>query len=193
MTSRMEYSDEMLLKRYIDSKNSMYLGTFLVRYQQSLLRFVTSFLGDPHAAQDVVQETFLRVARSPKQLLKAKNRHNWLLRVARNTGIDRIRKDARVRKYTHAYEEQVARRTAADAVRPADAVETEELYEHVFKEINRLSPRVRDVVLLKIQEEKTYREISEITGLSVTNVGFILHRALKELSVRLQNSRGDLQ
>ena len=54
------------------------------------------------------------------------------------------------------------------------------------KEIHRLEPRQREVLLLRIQEGKSYKEIAEITDLTATNVGFILHQTMRSLSPRLR-------
>lgn len=48
------------------------------------------------------------------------------------------------------------------------------------------------VMLLKIQEGRSYREIAEITGLTATNVGYLIHQAMKTLKVRLEGLRKDL-
>ena len=184
-------TDRELLLAYVQSRDGDSLGVFMTRYQDSLTRFAARLLGDSEAAQDVVQETFLQVARHPGRLLDVENCHNWLLRVARNLGISHLRRKIRYRKHTEAF----ARRFEAEGAERAErsgrelaAVEEEELRSRVHVEIGRLVPRQREVLLLKIQEEKTYREIAEITGHSVTNVGYILHHAMKELSKRLNRA-----
>jgi len=182
-------TDQDLLRAYVETSDRDSLGAFLERYQNSLMRFVGKLLGDADAAQDVVQETFLEVARHPRRLLDVDSCHNWLLRVARNIGIDRIRRDARARKHTEAFGQ-----TAAGAVveAPSRAMEAEEVRGVVRAAIAGLSARHRELLLLKVQEEKSYREIAEITGLTVTNVGYILHHAMKKLAANLNHARGEL-
>lgn len=182
-------TDQELLRAYVDSSDAESLGTFLERYQNSLVRFADRLLGDSEAAQDVVQETFLQVARHPRRLIGVQSCHNWLLRVARNIGISRIRRDVRARKHAEVFRERAEARAREKAQRDASALEAEELQGKVRAEINKLNPRYREVLLLKVQEEKSYREIAEITGLTVTNVGYLLHRAMKELSVRLNHAK----
>ena len=48
--------------------------------------------------------------------------------------------------------------------------------------LERLTENQRTVLVLKIQEGRSYREISDITGLSVSNVGFLIHRGLKKMA-----------
>ena len=188
-------TDRDLLAAYAESRDVESLGAFLGRYQDSLVRFVSGYLQDENAAQDIVQETFLRVARHPQRLLDVSNCHNWLVRVARNLSVDHLRGVIRRRKYTAAYARQRAAEAAAREVslaEPADAaVEREEVRRRVREEIRQLNPRLKELMLLKVQEGKTYREIAGITGLSVTNVGYLLHRAMKTLAVRLKDLRED--
>jgi RNA polymerase sigma-70 factor (ECF subfamily) len=77
-------------------------------------------------------------------------------------------------------------------VAPPDAALVEaETREMVFRAIDSLRPRAREVVLLKVQEGKSYREIAEITGLSATNVGYILHHAMKALAGKLRGGEAE--
>ena len=65
-------------------------------------------------------------------------------------------------------------------------VETGEVADLVATKLLGLPPRQRDVLILKIQEEKSYRQISEITGLSMSNVGYLIHQGLKSLATELR-------
>jgi len=182
-------TDQELLRAYVDSSDVASLGAFLRRYQGPLLRFAQKLLGDADAAQDVVQDTFIVVARHPRRLLDVESCHNWLLRVVRNLGVSRIRRETRQRKHAEVFQEASQSRAMDRQEAEARSAETEELRSKVRSEVDRLKPRYREVLLLKVQEGKSYKEIAEITGLSVTNVGYILHMALKELGTRLEPAR----
>ena len=188
MAPAREMTDQDLLRAYVHSRDVEYLGVFLGRYEGPLMRFVANFLRDESAAQDIVQETFLRVAKKPSKLLDVNSCHNWLLRIARNLSIDHLRRLARIRKHSRALEYETAR-SAAGAVPASDKLEKSERITRVRGEIDQLRPRLRMVMLLKVQEGKSYREIAEITGLTVTNVGYLIHQAMKTLKVRLQDLR----
>jgi RNA polymerase sigma factor (sigma-70 family) len=115
--------------------------------------------------------------------------HNWLLRVVRNLGVSRIRRETRQRRHAEVFQEANQSRALDRQEAEAHSAETDELRSKVRSEVDRLKPRYREVLLLKVQEGKSYKEIAEITGLSVTNVGYILHMALKELGTRLEPAR----
>ncbi len=59
----------------------------------------------------------------------------------------------------------------------------------VFRMLDQLPDNQQEVVRLKFQNEMTYQEIADVTGLSVTNVGFLLHTALKRLRELLQSEQ----
>ena len=188
MGTKKDLTDRTLIEAFADSGDTESLGVLLQRYETSLVRFVTNFLGDRDTAQDIVQETFLRVAKRPRKLLGIQSIHNWLLRVARNLSIDHLRRLSRQRKHSRTLMEQTARERAA--VEPADkklgrAVRRD----RVRTEINQLRPRLKEIMLLKIQEARTYREIAEITGLTVTNVGYLVHQAMQTLKLKLKDLR----
>lgn len=184
-------TDRELLTAYVMHGDEQSLGTFIGRYQDSMFRFVSRLLGDPDAAQDVVQQAFVQVIRHPKKLLRVECCHNWLLRVARNLGVDHVRKSARQRRVTEELQAQTLQDAGTPTATPQQpaheaAVEKQELLDLVYREIDRLSPRHRELLLLRVQEKKSYREIAEITGLTATNVGFLLHQAMQTMTQRLR-------
>ena len=79
------------------------------------------------------------------------------------------------------FAEGQAERLTSDGPRPGRALERAEQYAAVLKLMGRLTPNQQEVVRLKFQNGFSYEEISRITSLSVGNVGFILHTALKTL------------
>ena len=186
MTPAREMTDQDLIQAYVDSNDVDSLSIFLCRYERLLIRFVANFLRDETAAQDIVQETFLRVAKKPARLLGVNSCHNWLLRIARNLSIDHLRRLVRTRKLTRSLEADTVTVEAATA---GEKFEEMERKSRVRNEIAQLRPRLRLVMLLKVQEGKSYREIAEITGLTVTNVGYLIHQAMQTLKVRLEDLR----
>ena len=156
----------------------------LGRYEKPLLRFVTRYRGGHglDGTEDVVQEVFLRFLKDARNLERVENISAWLYRVARNLAIDKAKKETRMDK-RH-------RLTAAPEVQaPATPeAEKEEVAGIVTEKLLRLPPNQRDVLILKVQEGKSYREISEITGLTSSNVGYLIHQGLKALASDLRTA-----
>jgi len=96
--------------------------------------------------------------------------------------VDCLRRQAVERKAA----KELAAAPPATAPAPDILAEGAEHLAAVRAAIDRLKPRLRELLLLKISEGKSYREIAAITGLSVTNVGFLLHQALVALEAELK-------
>ena len=182
-------NDRELLERYCRGEISAF-EALLERYESSLLRFAGRYR--PQTAQDIVQGTFLRLVeatrRSEDGVLRDRagkpvdNLSAWLYRVTRNLALDDARKEERMVRRL----EEVAVTRVEET--PTPAIETSELASVVGTHLERLPDNQRDVLVLKLQEDKTYREIAEITGLSVSNVGYLIHQGLKSLSTRLRTA-----
>ena len=142
-----------------------------------LLRYATRMLdGDVERARDVVQDTFVKLMAQP---VASVNGHavEWLFTVCRHRALDVLRKERRVMRFAEGQAERV---TAADP-RPGRELEHAETHAAILRLIEHLPPNQQEVVRLKFQNGFSYKEISRITALSVTNVGFLIHTAVARL------------
>lgn len=156
---------------------SSFVSAAVACHQAPLLRYATRLLhGDADRARDVVQDTFIRLMAQPPGEVDG-HEAEWLFTVCRNRATDLLRKEGRMSFFA---EGQVERLTAAEP-RPGAGLERAEQHAAVLKLIDQLPRNQQEVVRLKFQNGFSYQEISRITSLSVTNVGFILHTALKSL------------
>ena len=158
------------------------LPALLERYERPLVRYSWSILGDLEAARDVVQETFIRLCRKRESAEPEHGKHTeaWLFTVARNLSIDHQRKQSRI-----IYMPQTDDRPA-DAPAPGESLAQQEAHDSLFGMLDQLSENQREVIRLKFQNDLSYKEIAEVTQLTVTNVGFLLHTGLKKLRALLE-------
>jgi RNA polymerase sigma-70 factor (ECF subfamily) len=151
------------------------------RFERPLVGYATHLLGgDAERARDVAQEAFFRLCSEPRERVEPHLRQ-WLYAVCRNLAIDFRRKDRRM---------QLMGEADADAYmsgepEPAETAEREDSSSRVLEALDTLSINQQEVVRLKFQHGLSYKQISEVTGLTVTNVGFLLHAALKALRQKL--------
>ncbi len=156
---------------------SSFVSAAVARHQAPLLRYATRLLhGDLERARDVVQDTFVRLMAQPPAQVDG-HVAEWLFTVCRNRVTDVLRKEGRMNLFA----EGQAERLTADEPRPGKTLERAEQHAAVLKLIEQLPHNQQEVVRLKFQNGFSYQEISRITSLSVTNVGFILHTAIKTL------------
>lgn len=165
---------------------SSFVQAAVARHQAPLLRYATRLLGgDADRAQDVVQDTFMRLMAQPPAEVDG-HVAEWLFTVCRNRTHDVLRKEGRMKRFA---EGQVERLSASDPL-PGQTLERAEQHEAVLRLIGQLPPNQQEVVRLKFQNGFSYQEISRITELSVTNVGFILHTAIKSLRQQMAAQAG---
>jgi RNA polymerase sigma-70 factor (ECF subfamily) len=154
----------------------------VARYERPLTQYAAHLLGgDVDRARDLVQEAFLRLCDQEQEKLES-HLGEWLYTVCRNLAIDSRRKDRRMRLMS---EEQEAT-FPAEHESPTDAAERLDVYSRVTEALADLPPRQQEIVRLKFQHGLSYKEIGEVMNLSATNVGFILHTAIKGLRQKLK-------
>ena len=146
------------------------------QFQGPLLRYAARLVGDPDRARDVVQDVFLRLATQPADAVTG-HLAEWLFTVCRNRAFDVHRKEGRMTAFAEGAEERVV----AAEPRPGAALEAAEAHAAVLRLIDRLPAHQQEVIRLKFQNGFSYKEISRITSLSVSNVGFLIHTAIKTL------------
>jgi len=156
--------------------HAAFVRTAVEQYQAPLLRYATRLVGDPDRARDVVQDTFVRLLAQPPAMVDT-HLAEWLFTVCRNRAFDIVRKEGRMKPFDAGAGERVV----AAEPRPGAALEAAETHASVLRLIDRLPPNQQEVIRLKFQNGFSYKEISRITELSVSNVGFLLHTAIKTL------------
>lgn len=146
-----------------------------------LFRYACRLLHDEHAAQDVVQQVFIRFSQLEDAAKPATPAtRSWLYRATHNKAVDWIRAEQRRRKAHNDHADLALAETAHK-----EATQRKHRHEDVMAHIQTLKENERAVLLLRLQEGLSYREISEVTGLSEGNVGYLLHHAVSTLSQHL--------
>ncbi len=141
-----------------------------------LLRYATRLVRDGHAAQDVVQQVFIRLARlRPESRPPSERLRAWLYRCTHNQAVDLIRAERR-RKTLHQTHAELRHPQSRD---PRLAL--------VLEKVALLPENQRTVLLLRVQEGLSYREVAEVTGLKEGQIGWLLHEAVKSLGEALRH------
>ena len=165
--------------------DSTWIHQVVDQYEQRLTLYAARMLHDADRARDVVQETFCKLCEESKQKIEG-HLTQWLFTVTRNKALDVLRKEKRVKPMSDA---QMESGTSSEP-NPAHRAEHDEDTSRVLAAIETLPERQQEIVRLKFQHGMSYRQISAITSESVSNVGYLLHNALRDLRVNLS---GDCQ
>lgn len=160
-------------------------------HQQMLLAYAMRMTGGRREwAEEAVQETFLRLCGQARESvddhLKA-----WLFKVCRSRIIDMQRTNHATNSVAAFPSSQLG--NAVDPYDPTDSPEAQfqrsEETQRLRELIEQLPQRQRELLHLKIHGQLSYRDMAEASGISVSNVGFLLHQAMRTLRDKL--STGD--
>ena len=150
------------------------------------------FTGSASEAQDLTQEVFLRVFRTIRSFRSAEGSFGtWLSRVTRNLLIDHYRR-TRQERVTDSIEEQLPRMEeegASASARPDHALAGREASEILQATLQRLSPDLREAVILRDLQEMEYREIAEVLQIPEGTVKSRINRGRAELARLLRKQK----
>ncbi len=159
---------------------SAWLRAALEQYEKPLTQYAARITRDAESARDVVQETFMRLCWEKPAKLDG-HLSQWLYTVCRNRALDVKRKENRMQDLT-----EVPIAGCAEVERdPSRIAENREGVHSVLQSLEALPDSQQEVVRLRFQAGLSYREIAHVTNLSVSNVGFLLHTAIKTIREKL--------
>jgi RNA polymerase sigma-70 factor (ECF subfamily) len=149
----------------------------ILPFKDKLFRFACRLLGDATEAEDVVQETLIKLWNAREKFDEIQNPEAWCIRVARNLAIDRLRSTQH--KSTSALPD--GKEWQDTSANPYQQTERSSVVELVKKLMNRLPPNQKMVMQLRDLEGMTYEEISKTLEISMEQVKVNLHRARKTI------------
>jgi RNA polymerase sigma-70 factor (ECF subfamily) len=182
-----QLSDGQLLAAWSRGESGAF-EALVARYERALLRHARALLGDWRAGEDVVQEVLLRLAQRPPDLapdVRGDPRAEsavvsaWLHQVLRNLCMDTKRSEMRRRRR----EESAAARDESSG--GLEGIEEADTKAAVLRGMMRLPEDQREVLVLRLFDEKSYAEIATITGRKVGTVGWLISVGMKALAAEL--------
>ena len=160
-----------------DSREA-WIEAALARYEAPLIRYALRITADEDRACDCVQDTFLKLCRADRRTVED-HLAAWLFSVCRHRALDIMKKERRSMNLPDARVNGMAPPGAGES----DVADT---LDEVLAVVAGLPERQQEVIRLKFQDELSYKEISQITGLSMSNVGYLIHVGLKAVRVSLE-------
>ena len=157
------------------SSQKEWIRSALAQYEGPLTRYAVHITGDIERARDVVQDTFLRLC-SQKRSWVDDHLAQWLFTVCRNRALDVRRKENRM----SATKESQFEAQATQEPEPTTVLEKKEELSRVLRILETLPPNQQEVIRLKFQNALSYREISDVTHLSISNVGLSAPHGIKD-------------
>jgi RNA polymerase sigma-70 factor (ECF subfamily) len=177
-----QLDDSGVVAAFLDGEKRAF-GELVERYQTRLLNFVYRTTGDRERAEDLVQETFIRVYRHLHRFDQSKKFSTWVYTIASNLAKNELRNRSRNPLVLF---QTIKKNWDADArplewedntYRPDDLFRKRHLKSMVENTVDQLPEHHRTVFILREMEGKTYEEIADITGANLGTVKSRLNRA----------------
>jgi RNA polymerase sigma-70 factor, ECF subfamily len=185
-----DLTDEALVESFRKTKDSSHFKSLVRRYQNRIYNAAYRVLGNTEEAEEVVQETYIRVHHNLDKFRRQSSFGAWIFRIAHNICVDLLRSKKRHRgiqllsfdpQTTADGEESsdvtlnVVSQVADEGPCPAELLDYNEQTEIIQSSLNELPEPQRMVVVLHDIEGFSYQEISEIVGTSIGTVRSRLH------------------
>lgn len=158
------------------------------QYSSKVKRFILALVKDQWVADDLLQETFLRVQQNLETLKDPTKLSSWIFRIAHNLCQDHFRqlKAARTKDGTGLIQTEDLEELSSQEVLMQKELEQREMGRCVQNQIDLLPDPLGTVLVLFDIMECSHQEIADILGITVNNVKVRLHRARKQLKPILE-------
>lgn len=187
--------EEVRLIRACQEGDPSSFNMLVWRWEKPLYNFIYKYVGNATLAEDLVQDTFIRVLKSIKRYTHQGSFSTWLYRIAVNLCKDHLKRKRLPMVSLHDYyttgsgeKIYVQDRVADERARTDDSLKAEEREELVRRLLAGLPEEQRIVILLKEYQELTFREIAEVLEVPEGTVKSRLYHALKAMKENLERT-----
>ncbi len=168
------------------------------RYSSKVFNYCLAFTGNEDDAKDCTQEIFIRVFKSISSFRSDAKFYTWLYRIMINTCKDMIRKTGYRKKLLSIVPEKEQYDTgkvnvpASHHADPHTELTRKEMHEAFITALQKLNPSFRKVIILRDIEDRSYEEISEITGRKLGTIRSSIARGRYQMAAYLKVFRNEV-
>jgi RNA polymerase sigma factor (sigma-70 family) len=161
-------SDALLVSAYVNGDESA-LGELITRHKDRIYRFIYSKVYDRDVTEDIFQDTFVKVINTLKR--GAYNEEGkflpWVMRIAHNLVIDHFRKNNRMPKFESNDDFNIFSVLSDGALNAEHSLIQDQVQRDVQRLIEELPEDQKEVLIMRIYKDMSFKEISEQTGVSI--------------------------
>jgi RNA polymerase sigma-70 factor, ECF subfamily len=173
MIANIQTPDALLVKDYV-AGNEDALATLIKRHESKIYGFIYSKVSDRDVSNDIFQDTFIKVIKTLKS-----NSYNeegkflpWVMRIAHNLVIDYFRKNKKMPLYRETEEFSVFSIMTDDSLTIENQLIANQVEIDIQKLIDELPEDQKEVLVMRMYKDMSFKEISEVTGVSInTSLG----------------------
>jgi len=161
-------SDANLVSNYIKGDEGA-LSTLIYRHKQKIYSFIYSKVFDRDLAEDIFQDTFIKVIKTLKR--GAYNEEGkflpWVMRISHNLVIDHFRKNSRMPKFDNSGEFSIFSVLGDPSLNAEKQIIKDQVESDVKRLIEELPADQKEVLIMRMYNDMSFKEISERTGVSI--------------------------
>lgn len=160
--------DALLVKNYVEGDENA-LTILINRHQSKIFGFIYSKISDRDISNDIFQDTFIKVIRTLKS--KSYNEEGkflpWVMRIAHNLIIDHYRKNKKMPMFRETEEFSIFSIMSDDSLTVESKMIRDQVEMDLKKLIEELPADQKEVLVMRMYQDMSFKEISEITGVSI--------------------------
>jgi RNA polymerase sigma-70 factor (ECF subfamily) len=173
-----EYQDDQLLIFFREGREEYAFTLIVKKYQQKLYYHIRRMVKDHDDADDVLQNTLIKVWAGLKNFREEANLYTWLYRIATNETLTFLGKNKQVQLVPV---EKKANAVATHAEGDSSVIGTDDIYKKLEKAIETLPEKQRLVFNMKYFDEMPYEKMSQVLDTSVGALKASFHHAVKKI------------
>ncbi|WP_456315219.1 RNA polymerase sigma factor [Pseudomonas shirazensis] len=174
--------DSLLVKNYVEG-NENALATLIKRHESKIYGFIYSKIADRDISNDIFQDTFIKVIKTLKS-----NSYNeegkflpWVMRISHNLIVDHFRKTKKMPMYRETEEFSIFSVMSDDSLTIENKMIFDQVEVDLKKIIEELPDDQKEVLVMRMYQDMSFKEISEITGVSINTALGRMRYALMNL------------
>ena len=174
--------DALLVRNYVEG-NETALATLIKRHESKIYGFIYSKIADRDISNDIFQDTFIKVIKTLKS-----NSYNeegkflpWVMRISHNLIVDHFRKNKKMPMYRETEEFSIFSVMSDDSLTIENKMIFDQVEVDLKKIIEELPEDQKEVLVMRMYQDMSFKEISEITGVSINTALGRMRYALMNL------------
>lgn len=174
--------DALLVKKYVEG-NEVALSTLIKRHESKIYGFIYSKIADRDISNDIFQDTFIKVIKTLKS-----NSYNeegkflpWVMRISHNLIVDHFRKTKKMPMYRETEEFSIFSIMSDDSLTIENKMIFDQVEVDLKKIIEELPDDQKEVLVMRMYQDMSFKEISELTGVSINTALGRMRYALMNL------------
>ncbi len=188
--ANVQIPDALLVKNYVAGDENA-LATLINRHQSKIYGFIYSKVSDRDVSDDIFQDTFIKVIKTLKS-----NSYNeegkflpWVMRIAHNLIVDHFRKNKKMPMFRETEEFSIFSIMTDNVPNIEDRIITSQVENDLQKLILELPEDQKEVLMMRIYQDLSFKEISDMTGVSINTALGRMRYALMNLRKIIEKNK----